>query len=77
MVVWGTMNATPTAARILKAKTRICCDLCGVSMPRAKSFKVEAVEMEAAKIEAAEKIARWKASLKGQNCRVCQSIING
>ena len=71
------MTTATTATRILKAKTRICCDLCGVSMPRAKSFKVEAVEMEAAKIEAAEKIAKWKASLKGQNCRVCQSIIDG
>lgn len=31
---------------------------------------------EAAKIGVREKVAKWQASLKGQNCRVCQSIID-
>jgi hypothetical protein len=65
----------PTTLRTLKAKTIIQCDCCGCSMPRTKSFKVVADDKEAAKIEVREKVAKWQESLKGQNCRVCQSII--
>lgn len=60
----------------LKAKTTIYCNTCGCSMSRIKSIKVVATDVEAAKIEAREKVAAWHASLNGQNCRVCQSIIN-
>lgn len=63
------MNAT------LKIKTTIQCSTCGCSLPRAKSFKVEATDAESAKLEVAPKIAEWKRSLIGQNCRVCESII--
>jgi hypothetical protein len=45
-------------------------------MPRIKTFKVTADDKESAKIEAQNKIANWQQSLKGQNCRVCQSILN-
>ena len=63
------MNAT------LKIKAAIHCNTCGCSLPRAKSFKVEATDAESAKAEAAPQIAAWKLSLEGQNCRVCDSII--
>lgn len=69
------MSNTATL-RILKAKTKINCDCCGCSMPRVKSFEVAADDKESAKIEVSEKLAKWRASLKGQNCRVCQSIID-
>lgn len=61
---------------ILKAKTTIFCDCCGCSMARSKSFKVAATDQAAARIEASEKVAKWKEKLKGQNCRICQSIID-
>jgi hypothetical protein len=65
-----------TTARLLKAKITIQCDCCGCSMPRIKTFKVTADDKESAKIEAQNKIANWQQSLKGQNCRVCQSILS-
>jgi hypothetical protein len=65
-----------TTLQLLKAKTTIQCDCCGSSMARTKSFEVEATEKEVAKIEVREKVAKWQASLKGQNCQVCQSIID-
>ena len=67
---------TTTTLRLLKAKTTIQCDCCGCSMPRVKSFKVAADDKESAKIEVREKVAKWQESLKGQNCRICQSIID-
>jgi len=72
----ATTMTTDTTLRILKAKIKISCDCCGCSMPRAKSYKVEATDKEAAKIEVSDKLAKWKQGLKGQNCRVCQSIID-
>jgi hypothetical protein len=68
------MTAT-SSFRILKAKLTIQCDCCGCSLPRSKSFKVAAADKESAKIEAREKVAKWTESLRGQNCRVCQSIL--
>jgi hypothetical protein len=59
----------------LKVKTVIHCGICACTLPRAKSFKVEATDAESAKAEVAPKIAAWKLSLAGQNCRVCDSII--
>lgn len=69
------MTAT-ASIRVLKAKLIIQCDCCGCSLPRSKSFKVAATDKEAAKIEAREQVAKWTQSLRGQNCRVCQSIID-
>jgi len=63
------MNAT------LKAKTTIQCAICGCGLPRVKSFKVEAVDVEAAKLEVSARVVEWKRSLAGQNCRVCESIV--
>lgn len=60
---------------ILKAKTTIFCATCGCAMKRSKSVQVKATDIVAAKIEAAAKIDGWKATLIGQNCRVCASII--
>ena len=60
---------------VLKIKTTIQCNTCGCGLARAKSIKVDANDAESAKIEAGTKIANWKNSLAGQNCRVCASII--
>lgn len=70
------LRMSNTTFQLLKAKTTIHCDCCGSAMARTKSFKVEATEKEAAKIEVREKVAKWLASMKGQNCRICQSIID-
>jgi len=59
----------------LKAKATIKCHTCGCSMKRTKSIKVEAGTMDAAKAEAGRKVAEWTASLAGQSCRVCRSIL--
>ncbi len=59
----------------LKVKTTIYCNTCGCALPRRKTFKVEASDLESAKAEVAPQIAAWKLSLEGQNCRVCDSII--
>jgi len=61
---------------VLKVKTTIICNTCGDSLKRTKSIKVEAATQEEAKNEAEEKINKWKASMKGKNCKCCQSIIN-
>lgn len=61
---------------ILKVKTTTHCRICCCRLPRVKSFKVEAADAEAAKLEAASKIAEWKSSLVGQECRVCASIVS-
>ena len=59
----------------LKIKTIIHCDTCGCGLPRMKSFKVEASDQESAKVEVAPKIEKWRATLVGQNCKICASIL--
>ncbi|MFB0007678.1 hypothetical protein KEM14_gp24 [Xanthomonas virus phiXaf18] len=59
----------------LKVKTTIACATCMCSLSRAKSFKVVATDAASAKLEAAAATEAWQASLGGQNCRVCASII--
>lgn len=59
----------------LKAKATIECDTCGCDLKRTKTIQVEAFSKEEAIKEASEKIAKWKASLKGKNCAVCASIL--
>ncbi len=59
----------------LKVKTIINCATCMCALPRMKSFKVVAVTAEAAKVEVAAATAAWRATLIGQNCRVCSSIL--
>jgi hypothetical protein len=46
-------------------------------MKRVKSITVSATNKDDAKDEADEKVQAWRKSLIGQNCKVCQSIING
>lgn len=60
---------------MLKAKTKIECNTCGCALSRSKTIQVEAFSKEEAIKEANEKIAKWKASLKGKNCAVCASIL--
>ena len=60
---------------VLKAKMTIHCTTCGCAMKRTKTIKVEADTKEEAMREGAAKANKWKASLKGQNCKVCASII--
>jgi hypothetical protein len=60
----------------LKAKTKINCNTCGCTLNRTKSIKVTADNKEDALTQANDKINEWKESLKGQNCKVCKSIIN-
>lgn len=59
----------------LKVKTKIICNTCGCTLRRSKTIKVNAETQEDAKIEAAVIITKWKESLKGKNCKVCESII--
>lgn len=59
----------------LKAKAKISCDTCGCTLNRSKTIMVEAFNKEDAIKEANEKVAKWKASLKGKNCAVCASIL--
>jgi aspartate 1-decarboxylase len=60
----------------LKVKATIHCNTCGCEMKRVKSITVSATNKDDAKIEANEKVQVWRKSLTGQNCKVCQSIIN-
>jgi hypothetical protein len=60
----------------LKTKTNIRCNTCGCLLRRTKSIKVKAQEKEAAIKEANEKIEDWQKSLIGQNCKICESILN-
>jgi hypothetical protein len=59
----------------LKVKTVIECETCGCNMNRVKTIKVAAATREEAIAEANEKARLWKESLKGQNCKVCTSIL--
>jgi hypothetical protein len=59
----------------LKIKTKISCNTCGCTLNRAKTFKVSATNQEEAKTEAGKKVNAWEESLKGKNCKVCESII--
>jgi len=60
---------------ILKVKTIVSCNTCGCDLKRAKTIKVSAATEQEAKQEAADKVAKFKASLIGFNCKVCESII--
>lgn len=60
---------------MLKIKTTISCNTCGCDLKRAKTIKVNSVTEQEAKQEASDKIAKFKASLIGQNCKICASII--
>jgi len=60
----------------LKTKTTIYCNTCGCSLKRTKTIKVVAENQSEAVEEANAKIKIWKQTLNGQNCKVCQSIIN-
>ena len=60
----------------LKLKTKINCNTCGCLLTRTKTIKVSAKTEAEARTEANEKITSWKESLKGTNCKVCQTIIN-
>lgn len=59
----------------LKIKTKVSCNTCGCALNRSKTIKVSASTQDEAKSEAAKKINEWKAGLKGQNCKTCESII--
>jgi hypothetical protein len=59
----------------LKIKTKINCNTCGCTLNRTKTIKVTATTQEEAKAEAGQKVKKWEESLKGQNCKVCKSII--
>jgi hypothetical protein len=61
----------------LKVKTTIHCTTRGCEMKRAKTITVSATNKNDVKSEANEKVQAWRKSLIGQNCKVCQSIING
>ena len=72
------VNAKPneeTNMNLLKSSYTIHCETCGCSLKRTKTFRVEAVTREEAIQEASAKIDKWRGSLKGQNCKVCDSII--
>jgi len=60
----------------LKARATIGCTTCGTPLKRTKSIKVAAATQDGAKKEAEGKINDWMESLKGTNCKCCQSIIN-
>lgn len=60
----------------LKAKAKIFCCTCGCALKRTKSIQVTATDKVSAIAEAKEKIQAWQKSLDGQNCKVCQSIID-
>jgi len=59
----------------LKIKTKIDCNTCGCTLSRSKTIKVSAKIEADAKKEASEKVSKWKETLKGKNCKVCDSII--
>jgi hypothetical protein len=59
----------------LRVKTTINCDTCGCKLPRSTSIRVQATNIDAAKIEADARTSAWMESLKGQNCKVCRTII--
>lgn len=60
----------------LKLKTKISCNTCGCSLTKTKTIKVSATTEAEARTEATEKITSWKESIKGKNCKVCQTIID-
>lgn len=60
---------------ILRVKTKIQCATCGSVLKRTKSIRVNATDQEIARLEAQKKIDHWRKSLKDQNCKICQSII--
>jgi len=59
----------------LKASITIHCGACGVPLKRTKTIKVAADNKEDAIAEAQAKVKAWQASLVGQYCPVCKSII--
>jgi hypothetical protein len=61
---------------LLKSKITIHCNTCGCLLSRTKTIKVQASEKAAAISEANQKIQAWQKSLTGQNCKICQSILD-
>ena len=60
----------------LRLKAKISCNTCGCSMNRAKTIKVIAKTKEQAMAEALFEKREWEKKIAGQNCKICQSIIN-
>ena len=60
----------------IKVKKTIYCDICQCAMPRTKSFKVEADNMEDATAEVLPKVDLWVRSLRGKHCKVCKSVVD-
>ena len=56
----------------LIAKVTICCDTCGCLLKRKKTIKVNKMDF----VEVGKKVAVWRESLKGQNCKICQSVMD-
>lgn len=61
---------------LLKVKTKIACQTCGAPLRRTKTFMVTAQSKEEAIREAQSLIQTWQQSLIGQNCTICQTILN-
>ena len=59
----------------LKIKMKNSCNTCGCALNRTKTIHVSATTQEDAKKEANEKINAWQETLKGKNCKICESII--
>lgn len=60
----------------LKYRVKINCNTCGCSMIRIKTIKVVSSIKEQAIKEAKTAEKKWHKSIVGQNCKVCQSIID-
>ena len=60
----------------LRLKAKINCNTCGCSMSRTKTIKVIATTQEQAMAEALSEKREWEKKIAGQNCKICQSIIN-
>ena len=55
-------------------KKVIECDTCGCKLRRSQAFTTEANTKEEAIAEVQSLAAEWAEKLKGQNCKVCQSM---
>lgn len=59
----------------IKIKTTIGCETCNCKLVRSKTIKVLAETRDAAIAECNERAKQWAESLRGQNCKVCESIL--